>query len=100
MKCDNCSNEAAYTHADPGVNPVYYCTKCLPHWLHARANAGHLPLVSPTAKVAEKSVDVKVEEVTEGIKETPADVKKVTKKKAAIKSTAVPTEEAPTSESN
>jgi len=47
VKCDNCSNNATYTHADPGANPANYCVFCLPHWLHARAQAGHFPLVSP-----------------------------------------------------
>lgn len=47
IKCDNCSNEAAYTCADPGVNPVNYCVTCLPDWLQARATAGHFPLVTP-----------------------------------------------------
>lgn len=55
--CDNCENTAAYTCADPGVNPINYCTDCLPVWLHPRAEAGHFPLVeavdeesTPTSK--------------------------------------------------
>ena len=62
VKCDNCANNAAYTQADPGVNPVNYCQSCLPHWLHTRAQAGHFPLVSPieepkktTKKTAKKN---------------------------------------------
>jgi len=47
IKCDNCDNEANYTSADPGVNPVNYCVSCLPTWLHKRAAAGHFPLVEP-----------------------------------------------------
>lgn len=47
VKCDNCENDAAYTQADPGVNPVNYCHHCLPLWLHERAAAGHFPLVTP-----------------------------------------------------
>ena len=47
LKCDNCSREAQYTTADPGVNPAHYCTYCLPHWLRERAEAGHFPLMSP-----------------------------------------------------
>mgnify|MGYP006277006089 CR=1 FL=1 len=47
VRCDNCFGIAAYTCADPGVNPVNYCTTCLPVWLQARANAGHFPLVEP-----------------------------------------------------
>jgi hypothetical protein len=49
VKCDNCVNPASYTQADPGVNPVNYCQKCLPGWLHSRALAGHFPLVEPVA---------------------------------------------------
>jgi hypothetical protein len=55
VKCDNCSNDAAYTSADPGVNPVNYCTECLPHWLHERAAAGHFPLVTPTEDKPKKA---------------------------------------------
>ena len=44
MKCDNCSNEALYTVADPGVNPVNYCGICLPAWLADRAAAGQLTI--------------------------------------------------------
>lgn len=47
VRCDNCFGIAAYTCADPGVNPVNYCTSCLPVWLQERANAGHFPLVEP-----------------------------------------------------
>jgi len=50
VKCDNCSNTAVYTSADPGVNPVNYCNGCLPHWLRARADAGHFPLVDNSKK--------------------------------------------------
>lgn len=45
IKCDNCDKDAAYTCSDPGVNPVNYCTDCLPVWLQQRAAAGHFPLV-------------------------------------------------------
>jgi hypothetical protein len=50
MKCDNCENDAQYTHADPGANPANYCTTCLPHWLSARALAGHFPLMTPVTE--------------------------------------------------
>ena len=49
VKCDNCEHPASYTQADPGVNAVNYCQKCLPLWLHNRALAGHFPLVEPVA---------------------------------------------------
>lgn len=73
IKCDNCSNDASYTTADPGVNPANYCTSCLPHWLHDRANAGHFPLMQT---------------LEEAVVETPV-VEEKPKKKAAAKSTAV-----------
>lgn len=87
MKCDNCSNEASYTHADPGVNPAHYCTKCLPHWLHARAQAGHFPLVTPVVE--------KVEAIVETVVEAP--VEKTIKKKSTTKTAEA---KAPSSESN
>ena len=83
MKCDNCLNDAAYTHADPGVNAANYCTNCLPHWLHERANAGHFPLVKPV--VDPMSAEVSIVEVL--TIEEPLVEEKV-KKKAATKSTA------------
>jgi hypothetical protein len=79
MKCDNCSNEAQYTHADPGVNAVHYCRNCLPEWLHERAHAGHFPLVKPIVeetpvveevvedKLAKKKKPVVVEEVSDDV---------------------------------
>lgn len=54
IKCDNCVNNAAYTCADPGVNPVNYCTDCLPVWLQQRAAAGHFPLVEEVTTVVEE----------------------------------------------
>jgi len=72
IKCDNCSNPASYTTADPGVNPAHYCTSCLPAWLYDRANAGHFPLM---------------ETIEESIVETPVEEKP--KKKAASKSSDV-----------
>jgi hypothetical protein len=66
VRCDNCFGIAAYTCADPGVNPVNYCTNCLPVWLQERANAGHFPLVEPLSEPV-------VEEVKE---EAPVKKKK------------------------
>ena len=63
MKCDNCSSDALYTIADPGVNPVNFCSLCLPSWLADRARAGHFPLAK-----AEKSSKKKAE-----AEEAPAD---------------------------
>jgi hypothetical protein len=59
IKCDNCSNSASYTTADPGVNPAHYCTSCLPAWLYDRANAGHFPLMET---IAEPTVETSVED--------------------------------------
>lgn len=55
IKCDNCDKDAAYTCADPGVNPVNYCTDCLPVWLQQRAAAGHFPLVESVSEEASSS---------------------------------------------
>jgi len=66
VKCDNCDNDAVYTCADPGVNPVNYCAPCLPHWLQERADSGHFPLVEfiddKPAKKAKKEEEAKEEE--------------------------------------
>jgi hypothetical protein len=71
MKCDNCFNEAQYTHADPGVNAAHYCRTCLPEWLHDRAHAGHFPLVNP---IVEEPVVEEVVEDKPGKKKKPAIV--------------------------
>lgn len=65
-KCDNCEKDALYTCADPGVNPVNYCAPCLPHWLQARADSGHFPLVEA---IEEKPAKKKKEEPKEEPKE-------------------------------
>ena len=60
IKCNNCEKDAAYTCADPGVNPVNYCTDCLPVWLQQRASAGHFPLVESVDESASTSKKKKV----------------------------------------
>jgi hypothetical protein len=40
IQCANCKNDAYYTIADPGINSVSYCNKCLPKHLLQRANRG------------------------------------------------------------
>ena len=55
MKCDNCVNDAAYYVNDPGVNPVSYCSLCLPHWLQERAAANHPPLPEVKAAKSKKT---------------------------------------------
>jgi len=71
VKCDNCSNEAHYTQADPGVNPVNYCSDCLPRWLHERAKMGHFPLVSPIKE--EKPAPAKKKAATAPVEAAPTD---------------------------
>lgn len=70
VRCDNCFGIAAYTCADPGVNPVNYCTDCLPVWLQERAHAGQFPLVQPIVEEAP------AEETDEAVEEAPAKKKK------------------------
>ena len=55
IKCANCDNDAIYTCADPGVNPVDYCGECLPSWMADRANANHFPLVTPEKSSKKKA---------------------------------------------
>lgn len=62
VKCDNCEKDAAYTCADPGVNPVNYCNTCLPVWLQQRADSGHFPLVEILEKPAKKKAEEPKEE--------------------------------------
>ena len=73
MKCSNCSADASFVVADPGVSEVYYCVPCLPKFLRPRADAGQLDLP-------------KVEEAT-----APTQ----TKKKAATKASEPAEETAP-----
>lgn len=47
VRCDICFEEAAYTCADPGVNPINYCNDCIPVWIRNRADAGEFPLITP-----------------------------------------------------
>lgn len=56
MSCVNCSSEAIYTCADPGVNPIDYCATCLPIWLRDRAARGDFPLrvITPIEKSSKK----------------------------------------------
>jgi hypothetical protein len=56
--CANCTEEAIYTVADPGANPVNYCGSCLPYWLQDRAKANHFPLLTPlNTKSSKKKTD-------------------------------------------
>jgi hypothetical protein len=55
MKCSNCPSPAMYTVADPGVSTVFYCRKCLPKHLYARAEAGQLDLPKAPTQTKKKS---------------------------------------------
>jgi len=50
--CSICGLPALFTEADPGANPVSYCTGDLPAHLAPRAAAGQLPLRSSAPKAA------------------------------------------------
>lgn len=82
-KCTNCGANADYTTAQPYVNPVHYCAKCLPVWLRERATRGEFPLDTPEPQ------NIVIEE---------APVKK-TKKAAVVETPAEVVEEAPVEES-
>lgn len=70
MKCVNCSNDAAYTLADPGVSKLNYCALCLPPHLRERAALGQLPLIEVSGKEAAE----------EAVKRKEGNVKKTTAK--------------------
>lgn len=74
VKCDNCDKNAEYTCADPGVNPVNYCSECLPKWLRDRAALGHFPLVTAVEKP--KSSKKKEAVAEPKAEEAPADESK------------------------
>jgi hypothetical protein len=59
ITCDNCTNAATYTCADPGLSPVNYCTNCLPVWLQSRAESGHFPLAEVLVEVTEDAPKTK-----------------------------------------
>jgi hypothetical protein len=73
IKCADCDNKAVYTHAEPGVNPVNYCSLCLPVWLRDRASEGHFPLVEPIVEApkAEQSAEAKPEAKAEEPAKSP-----------------------------
>lgn len=64
-KCTNCGANADYTTAQPYVNPVHYCAKCLPVWLRDRASRGEFPVAKPepTHVVAEEAPAKKAKKV-------------------------------------
>ena len=72
IKCDNCETNATYTCADPGVNPVNYCTECLPTWLRDRASQGDFPLVEAIEEKSSKKAKAAEPVVEEPVAEEPA----------------------------
>jgi len=71
IKCANCEYPAVYTVAEPAVNPVDYCSSCLPRWLLTPAAEGAFVLrsegpkkdiVEEKPKVTKKKTEVPVEE--------------------------------------
>lgn len=79
MKCSNCSADASFVVADPGVSEVYYCVPCLPKFLRPRADAGQLDLpkvesTTPTQtkkKAATKASEPAEETASEATDENP-----------------------------
>lgn len=61
-QCSICGRDATFTDADPGANPVSYCTSDVPAHLRARAEAGQLPLQTDDTleelKAAAKKLDI------------------------------------------
>ena len=81
LRCNNCLELAAYTCADPGLNPVNYCANCLPVWLQERANAGSFPLVDQIVPPVEPTTEAPEAEPVEDAVEAPKPT--TSKKKAA-----------------
>jgi hypothetical protein len=64
MKCSNCSADAVYADLGPGFSPAYFCNRCLPAHLRARAEAGQLTLPE-TPKKKKKAAAPEPEELSE-----------------------------------
>lgn len=64
-KCDNCDKEALYLLSDPGVNPVYFCSTCLPDWMRERASLGQLDIPKKEATKASKKKEAAEEETAD-----------------------------------
>ena len=86
MKCVNCPNNAEYTLADRGANPISYCPSCLPPHLQVRALSGQLSLTG-TAKPGNATL------VEEPKKTTKKAASKPTTTEVAVESTKESTEE-------
>ena len=86
MKCVNCPNNAEFTLADKGANPISYCPLCLPPHLQVRALSGQLPL-NGTARPGNVTV------VEEPKKTTKKAASKPPTTEVTVESTEEPTEE-------
>jgi hypothetical protein len=86
MKCVNCPNNAEFTLADKGANPISYCPLCLPPHLQVRALSGQLSL-NGAAKPGNATV------VEEPKKTTKKAASKPTTTEVDVESTEEPTEE-------
>jgi len=86
MKCVNCPNNAEYTLADKGANPISYCPLCLPPHLQVRALSGQLSLIE-TDNLGNATV------VEAPKKTTKKAASKPTTTEVAVESTEEPTEE-------
>ena len=86
MKCVNCPNNAEFTLADKGANPISYCPLCLPPHLQVRALSGQLSLIEP-----DNLENAKVVEAPK--KTTKKAASKPTTTEVAVESTEEPTEE-------
>jgi hypothetical protein len=84
MKCVNCPNNAEYTLADKGANPISYCPICLPPHLQVRALSGQLPLPGTSTGTPT------IEDSKKTIKKTASKAKTT---ESTVESTEEPTEE-------
>jgi hypothetical protein len=89
LRCNNCGELAAYTCADPGLNPVNYCANCLPVWLQERANAGSFPLVETIQATVEPTSEPTSEPAPTVEETAPSDTPAEEAKPASSKKKAV-----------
>lgn len=62
-KCAICGQDATFTDASPGANPVSYCTNDLPAHLATVAAAGQMPLATDDTKaeLLEQAAELEIE---------------------------------------
>ena len=95
-KCTNCDANADYTTAQPSVNPVHYCAKCLPVWLRERAARGEFPLdlPAPNNVVAEEAPTKKAKKAAAPV------VEETVVESPVVEEAVAPTADETTDESN